>query len=43
MPKTTELPQTSDKIDNTAGILGIVVATLGGLLGFGTTKHKKKS
>ncbi|MCR1891273.1 Rib/alpha-like domain-containing protein [Ligilactobacillus murinus] len=43
MPKTTELPQTSGKIDNTAGILGIVVATLGGLLGFGTTKHKKKS
>ncbi|WP_156655554.1 Rib/alpha-like domain-containing protein, partial [Ligilactobacillus murinus] len=43
MPKTTELPQTSDKIDNTAGILGIAVATLGGLLGFGTTKHKKKS
>ena len=43
MPKTTELPQTSDKIDNTAGILGIVVAALGGLLGFGTTKHKKKS
>ena len=43
MPKTTELPQTSDKIDDTAGILGIVVATLGGLLGFGTTKHKKKS
>lgn len=43
MAKTNELPQTGDDLDNTAGILGILAVALGGLLGFGTSKRKKKN